>query len=428
MASWQREKPPRPPGSQVQGQQDGMLQRDELARELDQWAKRKEAQREDELSGFEEAKEPPAAESTPELPPTEEHPRGGHPTGELPTETRLPEAEATPAASDTAFLDDLPVSSEAFIEAIKAQADDLSVAPVPEVEILDGGPDDKPTRPIIWESEQRKLAALLRAPAAPKDTDAAEQQSVVPTLYSEAELVEMAQVKADLRDRIADLDVKIALLAYSTKEQADKELRVLEQALDATSLAVESTRKDVERSESILQSWQSVKRDASSRQRAQLAAKIASYDKELARKYATYTALEQEYREVYQTWQKNPTDLSIASKWGALGRQLEKEHSLLEEAVNKAVRAGIQRSTATFAKYNVVLDNLERRRSRLNRQIGIVTAFSVLSPARRREQKAIYLKERRDLVQQIEQYRRKLPDDMELSLLRNAKVKKLSSQ
>ncbi|MFN8389792.1 MAG: Stp1/IreP family PP2C-type Ser/Thr phosphatase [Bdellovibrionota bacterium] len=300
-------------------------------------------------------------------------------------------------------------SMKKYAEVI-AMASDIAVPPTPRVSL--GGDKSSPAdQPIVWENESKLVARVVgSADGQPSPTP---ESTPAPKLRTIEESRDLASQKDQVRDKISDLDMKLAMLVFGTKEEAKNKLTRLDMEINRSGEAMVALQKDLRDALARDASWGVLQKRALEVDALKLADEVAGVSEEVKEKRAEYRDATENYLSSVDHWQSNPKDAQSASSMGALGREIKEKRAVLELAVSKAVARG-----AALARYQVQrlrfdLSNLDQKRAQLSRQSGLLRSFVPTTIQRRQEMQRKYLEERSILIKNLNDLRASFPDEEE---------------
>ncbi len=409
-------------------------ERDELSEELAVWAKNNEATvdtsaaTEDRLQdAIEEQTEvkAPTSEEIAKIVGTEET------TEEVPEEDASEPEEVTLASATT------PAEEEITDEEIEAKVEELSnleVGPPPVVDIRAEELDKIPAnQPIVWENEALKLARVReqqeqddfgQIEAKPREAEEpVAETSQTPTLptkiLASEEASDVLEQKVRVRERIEDLDVKLRLLSYNSEAEIRQQASELRLEKVKSERLLEETREKLSQAKERVETWLDFQRKSSTVDNPKtLADEVAEISPELSAKREKYTQASRDYLQAVDEWQAEPNDLTAASKMGALGRTLQQRRQEYEDGVVIAIAQGVETSINEVTKNSVALERLEEQTQQLSRHLGYYEGFTPLAAERKRDLKSSYLSDRKSLVSQLDELKKKLSDTKEKELFR----------
>jgi serine/threonine protein phosphatase PrpC len=288
-------------------------------------------------------------------------------------------------------------------------AGDFRVPPAPRLS-LGGEKAAPPDQPIVWENESKLVAKVV------EEKHTADQQQVaanVPKLRTDDENKELAEKKDRLRDKISDLDMKLASLVFETKDEAKNKLTRLEMELNRTSEAIAALQADTKESMNKLATWEALQKKTGEIEPLKLADEVAELSSQIKEKRAQYRDATENYLTSVDKWQNNPKDVQAASTMAALGRDLKARRVELELAVGKSITRGVNEEKRLLQRLQFDLANLERRRNALSRQSGLLGAFVPMTLPRKQEMQKKFLEERNAAQKNLLELQEKFSDDDE---------------
>ena len=308
----------------------------------------------------------------------------------------------------------------AEIEKVRDSVNTIDVPPPPIVHIPDTDTlNDTPKRPIVWENEEMKLAKLLskelksyRNPVMKRPSRGSISSDVV--VRSEEELSSICEEKINLRGRISDIDLEIEILGISTEKTFVNKRNQVKAELDKIILAIDQTEAEYTKSFEKLLMWQEYREEATGKRAISFADKLVAEDANIGRRLSEYNQASDKYKEAVANWQQSPNDLEGASKMGALGRVLNKARVKLEEVVSKAVAEGWETSIQETSDLAYTLQNLEQRRSLLNRHLGRLNGLIKLENPLKKKFLQTYMQRREEMFERLLELQSVLSDTEEV--------------
>ncbi|HQH28759.1 MAG TPA: hypothetical protein PLP17_15305, partial [Oligoflexia bacterium] len=156
-----------------------------------------------------------------------------------------------------------------------------------------------------------------------------------------------------------------------------------------------------------------------------LADRIAEHSEDVRQKKNEYTQVSAKYLDAVDRWQQAPSDMTLASAMGSLGREMQKKRIELEQSATIAIAENVARLVDILVEDQVTYDNLQRYNSQLNKHIGFLTHPTPMRSERRRELQKIYDSERAELTEKMANLRQDLPDSKELEYRRRQNADEL---
>ncbi len=430
-------------------------QRDELSEELAMWAEENEnaavdasAEAQERLEGASDERElfkeesesstevlDPISEETEVLDPTsEEIERIVGADGEE-TEAASTEEPTTLAAVDEsvkATEEEIPVIDPEVINAKIEELSDLEVGPPPVVELRNESLDRIPAnQPIVWENEALKFArvrekeveSVTEKSAETSETLATPVKKIVriegpPNLLATVEVEEAIARKVRIRDRIADLDVKLRLLSFNSASEIRSKGAELRAEKTNLETGLIGTNKKLVGAKASVKLWLDFQQRASREKNPKkLADEIAEVSESLYAKREKYTQASREYLQAVDAWQADPNNLAAASKMGLLGRALQQRRQGFEDGVVIAIAEGVETSVESVGKLGITARLFEEQLQQLSRHLGYYEGFTPLAAERKRDLRSSYLNDRKSLVSELKEIRNKVSDVQEKELL-----------
>jgi hypothetical protein len=410
--------------------------RDELSEELAMWAQEEESEpvdasgrAADRLANVETsltAIEPPNPGGLSEASDMRPEEKGRHSveTGvDKPLEQTVSDAEL---ASMLAKIK--PAANPAAVDAFIEQARDLNVGPAPDIKIKNEVILSVPAnQPIVWENEALKVARVregneiipesvtLEPSVEPEQAVLRTSAIDAPKVISHDETAETIERKQHIRDRIADLDVKLRLLSYNTEADIRAQANTLRKDQEQADALLLETRARMENAQERLPRWLEFKRRSAKEEAIKLADDVADFSETLHDKRERFSEASKSYLQAVDAWQANPSDLAAASKMGALGREMQKRRLELEEGVVISIAQGIETTISDISRLDLAARKLEDQGRQLSRHIGYHDGYTPLGSERKRDLRRSYLDDRKTLLAELEQLRARVSDDEEIA-------------
>ena len=393
----------------------------------------------------------PVIEPPPETKPLETKPLGTkaveakltEPATKAPETTpeAWPEAKVTTSAAEaqlqalavpaTAQKDDpnliayLPKDADPAIAQAMAEAADLSVPPAPAVK--DPTLSDQPDQPIVWEHEQVALQKVITAPTPEIKSSTSETSTGEALETTDDEKKSVFQKKNELRDKVSALDARMRAFSLRSVTEAKKRLAQLDSELDVIDKALEQTNKNIELAKRRYQIWVNRKDFlVTGAEPFKLAEEVAANSEQAKRKKEAHDVTSVRYLDAVERWRETPSDNTATQNMTTLGRELRERRAELEEAVVKAVDTSLEQVVFDLAEFGSVKSDLERRRDRLNRQVGFIKAYNVNANENRLDKQRKLLAERNQVAAELESLRSRMSDQAELDYRRSLIVSQYS--
>ncbi len=303
-----------------------------------------------------------------------------------------------------------------------SEASDLSLPPPPDGGLQ--GSSTKPDEPIDWKAE-KEFKDEVTPPVAAQTSAPAPEESESTKVLLDDELKSLISQKQSLRDKISDIDTKIRMYRLSTKKDAAGQISELEKQLAEIDPALKLARTNVETAERRLELWLMRQKAIDSKGKdsiLKLAEEVSTGSVQVKRKKESHDIASMRYADAVELWTENPNDGAAASRMTMFGRELRTRRANLEESIMSAVREGTSQSRFDISDWGIAVEDLERRKERLNRHIGFFKGFTapVQSEQKRMEQQRTLFNERTKLSEEFEQLREKVSDETEIQFRRKA--------
>lgn len=273
------------------------------------------------------------------------------------------------------------------------------------------------TRPIVWENEQKKVEELLSSNRSSSSSAMVPSASSgVTALLSKEEKLFLLQEKATLRDRIADLDSKLRVLGFFSKAEADEVAKQVNQRVQEKGSEIVNVRRQIDELRSETAKWSSRLDLARGRSAIRLAEEVSTDYEELAPVFEAFSRSSERYAKAVDSWQAEPNDVVRATEMGTSGRELQQARVALEQRLTVFVGERVERIGNQLAKLQLEEELTTAQRDQLSRLEGYLKGFTELTPARRKELRDAYYKDRGELAQQLAGLVKQLDDREEIAL------------
>ena len=310
--------------------------------------------------------------------------------------------------------------SERFRKFVEA----LSLPSAPEVQVRD--PEIagmKPTRPIVWDNEERKIEEILSASREPTevviDDAGVEDSGENETLLTSEEKMEIIREKQLLRDRIADVDSKLRVLSIPSKSKAIEIAKLVNsRVVEKSDLIVELRRKiDSIRKESVI--WNSRLDLTRGGSAVRLIEEISLEDESIRPVFDAYSQASQAYDSDMEQWTKNANDFELSQRMGASGKERDRALNELQHTLAVYVKDKIKEMGQEVAELRLQEELLIAERDQMSRFEGYIKGFTSLSASRRKELRDGYYKERGSYAEKLKELTAKIGNVREVDSLLN---------
>jgi hypothetical protein len=305
------------------------------------------------------------------------------------------------------------------LEQMKALISQASSLELPAPDASTEAETPNPDQPINWERERESRDAASEP--------ATEVAATVPArVLVREELQAIAAQKAELRDKVADLDAKIRLAGLGTKAEAEREIALLEARAKDFDPALGFTERNYQTAQQRVKQANDRKSVADRHDKdsvLKLAEQISAANPAVQEKKSAYELASLRYTDTVEQWTENSGNAELAGTMAQRGRELRARRSNLEEAVIEAVGLELKEAQFDLAEWGVVLGDLRHQKDLLNRHIGFLKAFTppLAKDAARASALQALLDERARLVASLAELRKQL-SDAEESASRRATV------
>ena len=346
---------------------------------------------------------------------------------------------STPAATeDSIETGHEQGASSTALEQVTDDVNDLSVPEEgPNIDAATPPVDSEPpTQPIVWENEQDKVARVTKNPKESDSPASESREKSADELSLEKELELAAQEKTpssnrtagilspremrthiskkkDLREQIADIDMKLKSLNLDTKEKASKSKALLESKLATATKASKIVKIKLRKTGKEIQKWKTLRAQAEDEQIFELAKTVAELRPRTAGKLKSYFETNEKYSLAFEKWQEDPTKIELASQMGAIARKLESMEVGLAQLIDDTIARELKRTNRRRGEHKVTLDRLEARRAQINRHIGYLKGYTPLVSERRIELRDLYLEKRERALLELKELRKLVSDQKE---------------
>lgn len=275
--------------------------------------------------------------------------------------------------------------------------------------------DIEANQPIVWENEQRKIQEILSAPRiAAANASPTSEPTKEPALLSTEEKLFLLQEKATLRDRIADLDSKLRVLGFFSKEQAEEFAAKTNEQVRQKGADIIAIRQKIDRLRNEIAMWRSQLDLARGRSAIRLAEEMSVDYGELTPVFEAFSRSSERYAKAVEAWQAEPNNVAYASEMGDSGRELQQARVALEQKLSVFVEERLKQINADLSTLQLREELITTERDQLSRFEGYLRGYTELTPARRKELRDAYYKERGELAQQLLTLVTQLPDAEEI--------------
>ena len=368
-------------------------------------------------------------------------------------------SEQEPAAASDETIDEQSAAMRE-IEQVEADVNDLNVpeqgpqlnieAPAAEVE--------PPTQPIVWENEQQKIKRVVedakdKAPEAvtaaeepkskqSKGAEEAKQKDLKPSeqkpqeaassedenleekkdqpsrgrsigLMTPKEILVKVVKKEELRQQIADIDMKLESLNIDSEEKARDAQRSLENKLKSSEQAAAVVKIKLRKTKSLIRKWDYLRAQSGDDQIFELAKAVAKLNTATADKLSHYFETNKKYSSAFQKWQEDPTKIELASEMGAIARQLESMEAGLAQTIDDTIARELENTRRQRAEYKLTLKRLAARKMQINRHIGYLKGYTPLQQDRKIELRDLYVEKRERALKELNSLRAIISDEKE---------------
>ena len=318
------------------------------------------------------------------------------------SENATSEAEALLIASLGNFSS-LQLLPEIDEQELAISTEQLRLEPAPMVRIPGLDPDaPRPTQPIVWENEKRRLPedSMAEASGDPAVTSGGKnpRQS---ELFTDAEMLRVVEEKAELRRELADLDAKIRSLGLKSVQEALGKIATLEKQVLETSEKMAELRKQVEADQTMIDFWSSSREEAGSLPAKETLNRLAENSEIIEEAVAAYQKASESYYSSVDAWDAQPNDISLAAKMGENGRALQQLQIALSESIKRVSKRKIAELATAVARNKVELSSLAEAADQLSRHSGYFRAYTDAPASQRKGLRDSYLEQRAELVAEL---------------------------
>ncbi len=355
---------------------------------------------------------PPSAEPT--LPPSSPTPTLEHWPEELRSlaQTELFEPSIT-VLSEQGDAEEKVLSAD--LSRVIAEASDLDVPPPPALEEI---VSEQANQPINWEAERE---ARNRERSAEEKSSPQHGIKILTAEEKENKIRE----KIVVRGKISDIDTRLNLFSLRSPSLRNEKETELQARIAEVDHATEQTQQTMESLNRRYQVWQERKNLARSGDPVKLANEVSLSSVQVKKKKESYDMASLRYLDAVELWRENPNDDTLATQMSALGRELKTRRAELKSEVENAIDETLKQVVFDVSEFSIMISNLERHRTRLNRYIGFVKGYIEPTPQERLELQRQLFEEREKLMTQLRELRLDVSDQAEIELRRDKIYKQL---
>jgi len=312
--------------------------------------------------------------------------------------------------------EELSESGQAIAKLV-ADASLLAVPPPPPLTVR----GEQPSEPIIWEHESHRIEQIERS----VDNSATPDDASDPLVLSEDETVEFSERKADIRDSIALIDARLRQLGLKDELDVQEKSKEISEQLKLIETALSYVTSNYETAKRRYEVWEERATLLAKGEELSLAAQVSLSSVPVRRKKEAYEIASVRYLDAVELWREDPSQDETASRMAKLGRELESRRLELEQAVRAAVERAQGQAKFDVSEFALVKEDLERRRNRLNRQLGFLAARTDISDEKRLADQSKLLKERTELLEELRRLQLVVSDEQELTTRRAQALREL---
>ncbi|MBP9837675.1 MAG: serine/threonine-protein phosphatase [Proteobacteria bacterium] len=289
-------------------------------------------------------------------------------------------------------------------------ANDLAVPTAPKISL--GGVKSETSsdvKPVDWEAEKLLINKIINGPVVEE-----EKENATKTLRTVEENSKIAERKLGLRDKISDLDFKIELLMVDTQKQVEPRRDFYDSDVETVAKAIEILRKDLDIYQKNLLVWRELNSQLEKQSPFKVADNASQVSQTVAKAREEYTEMMETYFAVLDKWQTNPQDRHLSEELASLGKSLKEKKLYLESLVKNTVKSELETVDNNILKTKFYISQLQHRKDTINRRIGYLKSFTVISSNRKRDFQKNYLDDRKKLYAEYMSLRNSFSDQEEM--------------
>ncbi|MCC6955034.1 MAG: Stp1/IreP family PP2C-type Ser/Thr phosphatase [Deltaproteobacteria bacterium] len=271
----------------------------------------------------------------------------------MPTESASP--EPTPYVAEEVQK---PSSLDTYRDVLAA-ASVQSVGPAPTVK----GAESGRVAPINWAREQAERESLEPEQGA---------IAVSGLLLTDDEKRDAAKRKIELRESIADLDLKFLAFDSRTPEEIRQRESEVQNKLTDARTALDEVRAEHESQRTRFEALKANRLRLSGTNVPRVAAEYGPSDGAIQQRIDEYNLVAGKYQRAREAWNENPRDLAKTAEMSALDREKNDKLSALELATRTRIDRDLEAVRAELVPLSLSLEDLERFVQRLHRHIGFL--------------------------------------------------------
>lgn len=273
--------------------------------------------------------------------------------------------------------------------------------------------DDSIDRPIVWENERKRIQIIRN------NFDNADKLKLANSDLNELEnetKIFSAKEKSLIREQIFDLDEKIRQLNIESKEEADlykKELYKYKEDTNSDEASVSTLNSEVELKVKAYLQLKAQFLTSSESKLEILAARISTFDSSLEPLLRRHKLLKDTSKYYADLLDKVIQTDEVLLKL----RQNQKELVILQQDLKNQIKDDLVKILDELSAYKAGLSYtqilLRLERDRINRSIGLVDAYAVISEKRREEMISRMLEERSSLFRKYTEANKYINEEQE---------------
>ncbi len=290
-----------------------------------------------------------------------------------------------------------------------AWASDYFVSESPIIS-LGNSSSSEPNQPVDWK-EEKNLMKIISSSIKKEEI----QTQELPQLRTIEENKELALKKQELRNKIFDVDLKIAMLFFENEKEARFKSNRLLGDIKGADTVIDLLETQLDNEKEKLKRWQFFVKKLEQQTPLRLADSLYHLSPEVRQKRKAYSELTENYLQAVETWQNNPKDAQAASYMNLMSKEIKTKKVELENEVRNAIQNGLLEAEERIKKIKFNLSNIETRKDQLYHHIGFLKVFAVTPKGKKREYQNRLLDQRKSFFQELKNLRNGFSDNEEIS-------------
>ncbi len=313
-------------------------------------------------------------------------PVGGWPAVKIADELDLPVTERQPDPEEREVM---------------ALASDLTVPPPPKFP----SSDEFPTAPINWGEEKRAQRELPQP----------EKNIGAPKILTDDERKELLDQKIELREQIADVDIRFEVLSLESEAEIQERRAKIEKQLDAAERASERVRSELTKVEELITKWKDRSKSGYSRD---FIRELAAYDESLKRLDEDYQTSRLKRQEALEAFGNAPRDSATSQRLSEATKAEEERRVILMQIAQRVISSQLATLVEKRAVLSIELEDLLRLFRRAGRQLGLTKFVKPNDDERNTKELERIAAERNRLTVRFEEVASRFSDFAELEFRR----------